>query len=90
MTLESHVTNILHNAAAGRLRDQQDKLFKYKQLTSDYSDVIASGRCRVINRYYDIETDCDIITYRDVDTGATRSVNQFRLNLTEIKESEAV
>lgn len=81
--LNAGITANLSQGALDKLRDQLGKTFDYKLMNGDFSQVIATGRCEVLNRYYNIALDCDVITFRDLDTNETKSVNQFRLNLHE-------
>ena len=78
--MENHITQVLSQGAAEKFANQKNKTFQYRHFDSDYNE-ISSGRCQVLSRTYNLAIDCDVLTYRDLDTNEVRIADQFHLNL---------
>lgn len=86
MGIESYLDQVFAEGAKQIENDVKGKVFKYTLYSSDLSEVIKKGSCRILNVNYDRYLDCNFYRFEDIDTKEVfKPVNQFRL---ELKEQE--
>ena len=85
-SVEAHLDNVFQDGARQKEKDMKAKTFQYKLNGRGYTvenGERGSGRCIVESVRYDKSLDCNVIRFKDIDTGKTRSVCQFEVTIKE-------
>jgi len=84
--VESHLDRVFEDGARQLEKSMKGMIHTYiirgMGYTADNGEN-GSGKCEVLSVRYDRELDCDIMTFKDIDTGETRSICQFEVFLKE-------
>jgi len=82
--IESHLNNVFEDGAKQLENSMKGTTHQYKIRGMGYTagnGENVSGICEILSIRYDRGLDCNVMTFRDINTGETRSICQFEVFL---------
>lgn len=86
MNMNNYLNDLFSDSAKNKLQQQIGKVYNYSiKYLSGVASNKNTGRCIVVDRYYDDFCDCDMIVIEDINTKEQLIINQFELILMEVE-----